>query len=775
MRQSIVFKTLAILAVVIIVSFFGAGYLFYQNDTQLIDKIREYNLGSAMSALDDRKDAELEMNRQRIQESAGMIAKNSATFLFNFDTAGLKNSLSYDIRQEHIKAIKVWDSSMNDLFLLAYKKEERVVFDRKLPENFNEYLTFKAPVLQAGSEKSSKIGEIVLYYDDSIVIDKINRLKNETKRKIELFDAQIDRDLFESAVMKLYIGLGLLITISAVIGFLFIKFVNTPLLKLKDGLDGFFLFLQNKKDYTEKIELDSQDEFGQMARSLNENIAVSARLHEEINDLNTNLEKKVEEKTQKVTTLLDNAGQGFLSLKEDLTVDDEYSKECLKFFEGEIAGKKIEELLFADSADKKEFFAETLKSLMNEKERLKIDTILSLLQKEFILNKKAARVEYKLLENSRFMLILTDITANKLLERSVDKERKVLKMVVAAVSNTGEFFELIEDYRRFIKNRNQLIDKEKTPLHNATVLYRTIHTFKGLFAQKEMINTVKGLHLVESGLSDFLHYQEGKTDKDLQAVIASAGFTQWLDKDIEIIKRVLGEEFFDSKEELKISKSSLKQLEDVIYDYIKRGLENEQCMLVLHKIERLKQKPVLGYLSSYVKLTEQLADKLDKSLYPLNLIGDKNILSKKEYGDFFKSLVHVFRNAVDHGIESMDERAEQGKDPMGTISCSVNEDAKGIHITIADDGRGVDLEAVREKAEKVGIPSVMDMSKEEIVSLIFNSEFSVKEEVTELSGRGVGLPAVKAELERIGGSLDVHTEEHKGTSFHFLIPNDEES
>ncbi|MFK5892403.1 MAG: SpoIIE family protein phosphatase [Pseudomonadota bacterium] len=303
MKQSIIFKTLLILGSVVIIIFIASGYLFSKNDNELIAKIRDYNLNSAMTALDYRQALSLKNNQQQMQDATSMIAKNSSSFLLNFDTDGLKESLLFDIKRSGVKAIRVWDSSMNEVFLLAFKEDNNIVFKKSLPEFFNQYTQFKRPINQINSNKVNTIGEITLYYDESIIIDLINKLKKQTKEEISNFNHAIDKELLQSNIIKLYIAIGFLITILLVSTLLLIIFVNTPLKLLKTGLDDFFLFLQHKKNSTEKIILNSNDEFGQMAKSLNENISVSAKLHEDIRELNSNLEQKVAHRTEELAQI----------------------------------------------------------------------------------------------------------------------------------------------------------------------------------------------------------------------------------------------------------------------------------------------------------------------------------------------------------------------------------------------------------------------------------------------------------------------------------------
>lgn len=147
---------------------------------------------------------------------------------------------------------------------------------------------------------------------------------------------------------------------------------------------------------------------------------------------------------------------------------------------------------------------------------------------------------------------------------------------------------------------------------------------------------------------------------------------------------------------------------------------------------------------------------------------DKVIL--EELGDI---LMHLVRNALDHGIESPEERKRAGKDKQGTITISCVREAKHIELKISDDGRGLDYEKIREKATKVypeRTEEIKNMSDRELSQFLFQSGFSTKDKVTELSGRGVGLDVVWATVEKIKGRIKIESTSGKGTSFILHFP-----
>ena len=147
----------------------------------------------------------------------------------------------------------------------------------------------------------------------------------------------------------------------------------------------------------------------------------------------------------------------------------------------------------------------------------------------------------------------------------------------------------------------------------------------------------------------------------------------------------------------------------------------------------------------------------------------EDILVKENIKPFIKSLVHVFRNSVDHGIENPDDRLLKEKDEAGTIVCKFKEKNNKLHIIISDDGMGLDSVKIKEVAINKGIDTT-SLTENELYKIIFNDNFSTKTTVSEISGRGVGMSAVKNELDKLNGVIEITSQKDIGTTFEFIIP-----
>jgi two-component system chemotaxis sensor kinase CheA len=178
-------------------------------------------------------------------------------------------------------------------------------------------------------------------------------------------------------------------------------------------------------------------------------------------------------------------------------------------------------------------------------------------------------------------------------------------------------------------------------------------------------------------------------------------------------------------------------------------------------------------LSGHAKSAVRLAEQIEKELAPVEVEDNGARVAPEIYGPFAKSLIHLFRNAVDHGLEDPEERLAQGKDEEGHLHCRIFPKDNQIIVEIDDDGRGLDVEAIRRKSIALGLyppDQAATLNEAALRLLIFEDEFSTKEEVSELSGRGVGLAAVRMETERLGGRIEVDSTLGQGTRFRFILP-----
>lgn len=476
---------------------------------------------------------------------------------------------------------------------------------------------------------------------------------------------------------------------------------------------------------------------------------------------------------EQMSTLLNNADQGFLSFSQDFIIHHEYSQACNHLTGNtHLAGQNIIDVLFTNKYQK-ELFSEAIHEAFDQDDETTIEYILSLLPHELSLDKKVLNIEYKLIDKTQCMLIMTDITAKKILESTIRKEQETLKMIVEIVSNSELFHETLRDYKQFISSYTSLMHQDKTPLHHYNTFYRTIHTFKGAFSQFYMHRIVDSLHVLENEISCAI--KENRTSNDtLVHTLEQSDLKRSLEHELEIITSILGEEFLHHSNDVKINSDYLRELQNDVSTLLRQeNAQIVQCKDIFEKVLKLSHVKLLALLRPYNNLVNQLAKRLQKEIYDFHVIGDSTIVVSEAYKPFVKSLLHVFRNCIDHGIEDGEIRVAKDKDEKGTISCRFEKNDHTIQIIISDDGDGINKANVLKKALENGIiheDDIPHMREDAIFSLIFIDGFSTKDKVSEVSGRGVGMSAIKAELDALNGTLKVKSKEGSGTTFIFTLP-----
>jgi len=534
-------------------------------------------------------------------------------------------------------------------------------------------------------------------------------------------------------------------------------------------------------------DIYSRDEMGSLTHAINNTLDSLQKMYEEVQlshakleVWNLELEQKVAQRTASLRNLLDHAGQGFLSFGEELRVSGEYSAECATIFHRDIAGEAILALIYPEDQDQQVFLEAVFKKILCEEKELLRETYISLLPEEIIFDSSYISVVYKIIDNStdsgqrKIMLILTDRTLQRDMEDRVRAEQNILAMVVHVVTHSSDFFAVVSQYTSFCQEGlSSLLHENKAAGDRLITLFRIVHTFKGTFGQLRMGNVMIKLHEMEGMLdtirSNAMAELAGGQLVEKLSVFTPETMLGWLDEDMEILKDKLGEEFFQRGNMLVVDNERLLEIEEKV----QRMLSSSECSLLLPDLRRLRYKPIKELLQSYPEYVVSLAERNEKAIYPFAIEGGETLVDPLHYYDFMKSLGHVFRNSIVHGVESFAERVESGKDEIGKITCVVLESQTGITLLISDDGRGMDPAHIRNIALKKGLctsEEARDMQEEESIRLIFADGFSGAEDVDELAGRGVGLSAVRAELEKLGGRVGINTIFGKGTQIEFFLP-----
>lgn len=209
-----------------------------------------------------------------------------------------------------------------------------------------------------------------------------------------------------------------------------------------------------------------------------------------------------------------------------------------------------------------------------------------------------------------------------------------------------------------------------------------------------------------------------------------------------------------------------KALDQVIgqLDTLVGGLQNA--------VMKARMQPVGRVFQKYVRMARDLARQLGKDV-ELQLLGEDTELDKTLLDELHDPLVHLIRNAVDHGVEIPAERAAAGKPTKAVVTISAQQSGDSVFIEVNDDGKGIRPEVIRQKAVEKGILPLSEanlLSDKESFDLIFLPGFSTKQEISDVSGRGVGMDVVKTNIQRLSGRIEIHSEAGHGSRFIIVLP-----
>ena len=199
----------------------------------------------------------------------------------------------------------------------------------------------------------------------------------------------------------------------------------------------------------------------------------------------------------------------------------------------------------------------------------------------------------------------------------------------------------------------------------------------------------------------------------------------------------------------------------------------ERITTNLHEsVMKVRMVPIESVTQKYPRMIRDLSRTLNKKMN-LVITGEDTELDRTVVDQIGDPLQHLLRNSADHGLESNEVRLERGKPEVGTIFLNAYQEGNNVVIKVGDDGNGINTEAVKAKAIERGIVTAEqaeNLSQKDIINFLFMPSFSMAKQITDISGRGVGLDVVKSGIEQLGGDVSVSTELGKGTTFTVRLP-----
>jgi len=466
---------------------------------------------------------------------------------------------------------------------------------------------------------------------------------------------------------------------------------------------------------------------------------------------------RISKQNQDLTNLLENLEEGFMVLDKNGVVQEGASKVTQSFFKMQTE-KKLFSTILGLSKSEQDHFSKWCFHIWQGK--MLFRDIVGLGPSFYNKNENQyIKLDYRPIYSDKnkvdkLICIASDVTKVRDLELKAAMEKNQSKMMLLVLDRPLHFLDLIDDTREFL---DAILYQRKIPLEET--LFRLVHTLKARFSNFKVNSVSDYIHTFEEYL-----LKNEKTDREV------------ILKKVAELEKILGIFLKDNQQLIRAANLTAKSVSDSqqmrsheVKKYVYEGLND----FLRNFNEKFILKTFSSGLRDYIQSTKELAEQHDKKV---NIIlEESNIrVDLAKYTGFFSSCIHLFRNAIDHGLEDPTTRKQKNKSETGLITLTFSEKEGGfIEMLFKDDGIGIHPAVVRDSVYKMGRRSqeeLQKMSDKEVLQLIFLQGLSTKEETTGLSGRGIGLDAIYDETQNLGGEVEVLSKLDEGTTFIFKIP-----
>ncbi|MBK6684553.1 MAG: Hpt domain-containing protein [Deltaproteobacteria bacterium] len=453
----------------------------------------------------------------------------------------------------------------------------------------------------------------------------------------------------------------------------------------------------------------------------------------------------IDRRNADMTRLLDNVAQGFVTIDRQGHLSAEYSRSLAMFLGTPEPGQTL--WTYAGRVDPMfgEWLALSWESILED--ALPLEVAIDQLPRRLERAGRIYEFEYRpILEAGRFeqaLVVVSDITERVERERAEVYQKEVVALFERIIRDRAGVLEFFAESAELV----EAVTARNLPLPTAK---RLIHTLKGNSGFFGLSQLTQVCHDLETRLEEL-----GALDPEGVRALS----TEW-DRVNVTLGHLIGAR---KNKRLELEASDY----EAVLEAVIGGRPRDEIARLL---TGWRLEPTSQRLQRIAEQTQALAARLGKGQVTINVEPNKLRTSQDRWAPFWSALTHVVRNAVDHGLESPQERTKLAKSPAGTITLRTEEKDGQVVVEVADDGRGVNWEALGRAAAARG----MNVETEaDLVEALFADGVSTKDAVSDVSGRGVGMAAVRQVCRALGGAISVTTEAGRGTTFRFSIPKDE--
>lgn len=718
----------------------------------ILTLVTSFNLYYTYKVFEEDKESYIFENVLRSTELINREVSKSLSGANNIDQ--IKSLMQ---KEDFKEAISLMDSDKIFSYALFYKGEQ--IFGNK-NELTNESVK--------SSSKQAIVREVSINeqkYLSGFVANKTNGITtaayiNKNKAFASL-DYLVKKNIYFSIVI---FGVVLILTI------IFARSITTPILQIIQRTVDI-----SNGDYDNKVIVNTNDELNILGDSVNtmsneiktlldqkqEMIIQLEEANKQLDIYSKDLEKLVDERTKDlkdansyITAMLNSLSQGLFVVRPDGTCSDLFTNSCLSIFGDSPENKKFSNYIQDENSSATQKWLE-----LTFTQKMPFESCAPLGPGKFQRgslgdeNFKYIKFDYYplMLDEalSGIVVLATDFTEKLILEESIKKKEAYINNVTEYVLNEDIIKGLVAEANSLL---DEIIDAPESEsfYDRALMVFHTLNGGFGTYSFKE-------IQKFAIECEEFIQTNESNSQVVNDIKIRAAAAKDLINDSINEL-----DEKFSNHDIVSFEKADINYLSDALNSLGNNGKE------VLENF--LHKKSLSSIFNPYPKLVERISQSLGKPMKELVIPQSNYRVTPEVIQEFSNSLVHVFKNSMDHGIESAEKRIESGKSEKGKIDIQILNQENDIKIIISDDGSGLNKEAIKEKLLKTHSPEeVNTLNDQELMAKIFDPNFSTRDSVSEFSGRGIGMSAVKEAVEKLNGSIHIDSEKNKGTTFEFQL------
>ena len=554
-------------------------------------------------------------------------------------------------------------------------------------------------------------------------------------------------------------------------------------------------------DFTGVVDIRTSDELSVLGATFNlmnneirslllakeEMIIQLEKANIELENYSKNLELMVAQRTLELknandfmNAMVNSLDQGLLVFDKELRCNDIFTKACEPIFGLSPLGKTFIDVL--QVTDESEVASITQWSQILFKELIPYESAIDLGPKQKIAGLNFQSPDFKHVQLNYYpirddetkdiknMVVVATDKTNEI--QAIEKEKEneqFVSMILKILKNKTQFQSFCSEVADIFEQFPSAYNQEENTVHydRAMMLFHTLNGGFGMFS-------IYKLQQMSVAFENEIDAEKNKnadspTENFLNQLINNI---KKLSHDFEAFKKeldqLIGTKFASGDSTLEITKEQVNQTKELV-----DRLANTELKKVFY--ENFVKVPVINYFSAYNDLCKNAAEKIGKKFNGLTFHNENLKVDPSHFGEFFNVLVHLFRNCIDHGLEEPGLRRELNKDETGRIDVSfelINSSNNNfLHLTVQYDGAGINPDIIRNRYNKLHPDKdLSSLSDKEVIYKIFDAFFTTREQVTSLSGRGVGMSAIQDVVELLKGRIEIESKVGKGTIFTFEIP-----